>query len=454
MTAILGAAIAVFVIAALLFWQSHTQGLRSDRPFGLRHESTLREDFRSLPPVAGRPYGSVTEDDRYFIPADLSKAPRAGAATAVPTTATRPLTVPGPATAPRDPPATQKDLQELDERITTWLMASDQFENEHPGRLTPEQKQQRVIYQARVSSLRNQLGTGRITDTVKIVAQEIADMRRENQAWTTQFPGLEELHSFGIGRPPSKFLNADEYREFRSLFDAGLNELKNHPQPDPLERVRFQQLQVIQQDLMSAEKTATTTDGVPSMRIGPARLFLMQMLRPDQPLPTLFAMEANPAAMKRHADSPADVIAALKDVQWKFTVQNNPAAAAVTSMLHSMTSNATTLTPQQVAVARAQVVALRNSAAPAPASASASAMPSGFGAPLDPMDREVSEHIQRARTLCHQMIEAFGESDAAALGCPVHIDTKEIAGETIGTVCQRLRYSVPTVDPAQFNCPK
>lgn len=439
-TAVLGAAIAVFVIAALLFWQSQQQG--------------LTEGFRA-PPVAGRPYGAVGEvkdtEDPYFVPADLAKAPVANyAAASVPSVTARPNTVPGPAAAPRDMPATQKDLQELDMRLSMWLEALDQVENEHPGMITPEQKHQRVIYQARVASIREQLGTGMITDTSRIVSDEIADMRRQNQAWRRRFPNLEELSTFGVGRPTDAFLDADEYRQFRGLFDAAVNELKGKPQPDPLDRLRFQQLQIFQQDLIAAER-----QGLPPIRVGAARLFLTQVLKPDQPLPTLFAME--PAtAPKPHAESTADVLAALQDVEWELRISHDPAdqelKRAIATALSDVRRHGATYAPHQVAAARARVAAYRTARAPA-AMVPGAAWPS-----LQKVDYDPSDLVTRARTLCKQIREAFGDGNAEALGCPVWgkhaIETETEAENAINTVCDRLRTSVPSVDPAQFNCPK
>jgi hypothetical protein len=454
---VLGAAIAAFLIAALLVWQSQQQG--------------LTEGFRALPPIAGRPYNAGPDkEDPYFVPGDLAKAPVTQSASAVPTVATRPAAIPGPGAAPRDLPATQKDLQELDMRITSWLEAMDQLENEHPGWITPEQKHQRIVYQARLSSLRDQMGTGMITDTARVISQEIADMRRENQVWKSRFPNLEELSTFGLGRPAEAFLEADEYREFRALFDAVVNELKGHPQPDPLERVRFQQLQIVRQDLLTAETAGAGRP--PPIRIGAARLFLTQALKPDQPLPTLFAMEANPATEPpKHAESTADIIAALQDVEWTLTISHNPAEQelkqAVAKMLRDVRARGPTMNVDQVAALRAQVAGLRTARAPAAMIAPMAGLPPAVpGAPwptansMMRADYNPSDLVSRARTLCTQVREAFGDGDAEALGCPPKrwqtkaIETEYEAETVLNTVCDRLRTSVPSVDPAQFNCPR
>jgi hypothetical protein len=65
---------------------------------------------------------------------------------------------------------------------------------------------------------------------------------------------------------------------------------------------------------------------------------------------------------------------------------------------------------------------------------------------------EPNNLIRRANTLCEQIGEAFPE-DMDALGCrPVsnHFEAETV----INTVCERLRYSVPSVTPEQFGCPK
>lgn len=439
--ATLGAAIAVFVIAALLYWQSQQQGLQENFANG-----------RTLPPIAGRPYNATDgTEDPYFVPADLSKAPVAvPAAAMVPTSMTRPNTIPGPAAAPRDAPASQKDLQELDTRISLWLESMTQYENDHPGFVTPDQKHQRVIYQARLGTIREQLGTGMITDTAKVVAQEIADVRNENTVWKKRYPSLEELHQFGAGKSPDKFLEANEYREFRGLFDAAVAELKHHPQPDPLQRLRLQQLEVFRQDLHAVERQTP----VPAIRLGAARLFLIQSLKPDQPLPTLFAMEPNPATQpKPHAESPDDIIGALQDVQWKLTVSHDPAEQelkrSVAALLDRLRMGGRAMSPHEIAAVRAQVAAFQTGRSPTAVLSAANPAPLQY---YDPKDL-----ITRARTLCVQIREAFG-SDAGALGCPDPrkrtVDNEYEAETVINTVCDRLRYSVPSVDPAQFNCPK
>jgi hypothetical protein len=62
--------------------------------------------------------------------------------------------------------------------------------------------------------------------------------------------------------------------------------------------------------------------------------------------------------------------------------------------------------------------------------------------------------VERARRLCKQVQEAF-PNDAEALGCPMHPQTDPVSAETVVyNVCARIRDSVPSVSPDQFNCPK
>jgi hypothetical protein len=186
------------------------------------------------------------------------------------------------------------------------------------------------------------------------------------------------------------------------------------------------------------------------------------MLKTDQPLPTLFAMESAVQA-KPHAESTADVLAALQDVEWELTISHDPAEQelkrAVAAMLTDVRRHGATMAPHQVAAARARVAAFKTARAPA------AALPGAWpGAPwpshasLQKVDYDPSDRITRARTLCKQVREAFGDGGAEALGCPVWgkhaIETETEAENAINTVCDRLRTSVPTVDPEQFNCPK
>lgn len=423
-------AVLLFIVAALLYFQ--------------RHAGVTKEGFNNptLPtPVAGRPYvagpGDGTDEN---VPADLNRAPTTipAASQAVPLSKERPTTIPGATVAPREAMAQRKDLYELDNKISTWLAAAALYESEHPGGLTGEQLQRRIILQGRLASVRDQLGTGLIVDTYKQVAAEVRELRHEITGWGAAAPALDAVDSFAKTLAVDAFLTAGQYREFRKLFDVILNQYKGFTQPNPLERVRLQQLQVFQHELMRAEREFNP----PPVRAGAARLFLKQSLKPDQPLPTLFSMEPNPATLPNLVADPSDVIGHLKDLKWHLTVTSNPAEAelnrAIAALLNRM--EAADVRPEEVEGARRTVVEMMEVAAPRPLNAAVR---------YDPRDLRT-----RANTLCQQIREAFSSEDAAALGCPANTITTEADAEsTINIVCDRIRYSVPSVSPAQFNCP-
>lgn len=430
----------IFVIAALLWYQAVYAGME---PF--RGSS---EGFRDLPPirpytpatvcngsaptpVAGRRYGAEGEcDDKWFVPGDLANAPKTGAVQPVPNSLNRPIAAPGPGTSPPTPLTTRKDLDELDVQINIWLASADQRENLNPGSLTAAQRQERVMLQGRLANIRDQVVTGMITDTAPLVVAETKRLRTENSGWQQQSPNIDALYSFGKGLAADTFLTKESYAEFRGLFNAALNELKGHIQPTPIQRVRVQQLEIMSADLASAEKQF---NGLPPIRVGSASLYLRQMLKPDQPLPTLFAME--PPTQSSLAASPADVLRGLRDLDlnWRFTVSNTPVAALITQLQRNPT-------PAEVEAARAHVVQLQNQGGPT-------------AAQQDPGMSVMSSASTRAATLCKQIREAFPR-DSEALGCPPPSAGAPNAETVINTVCSRLRTSVPTIDPAQFGCPR
>ena len=419
---VIGAAIILFVIAAALWFQAN---------------ATHTEGFVN-PPVAGRPYGAVGElaDENTRVPADLNKAPVINPIpnNQVPTSDQRPIGVPGAPNAPREALATRKDLIELDNKITAWLAAANQLETAHPGGLTPEQRQRRVMLQARLGDIRQQLGTSVITDTYKTVANEILTVRHENSGWGRALPSLEAAHSFGKhAASQDAFLTPDQFREFTGLFHAILNDYQGHTQPNPLERVRLQQLQVIDQDLRR--------EPPPPIRVATARLFLEQAQKPDQPLPTLFAVVPGfqgPAATEAatHAARPDDIIRQLQDMQWRLTVTYDPAGQALKRSVATM-------------LQRLQMEGL---AMPAPEMEAARTAVARLQSRVDAYDP--ADIVGHAQTLCKQVTEAFGAADARALGCPTEPITTFTEAETATSlVCERLRTSVPSVDPRQFNCP-
>lgn len=411
------AAIATFVIAALLFYQA---------------QPVTTEYFQNLPT-------DCKADDHHRVPADLNRAPLAVPDSSVPGSTQRPATIPGAPTGAREPLATRKDLQQLDTYILVWLEGVTLQERERPGSLTPEQLQRRVILQGRLADLRTQVVNDMITDTYTTVAAETLALRRENAGWRMPAPSTEALYKFGEGLPAHAFLTATQYAEFRQLFDAALGELQGHTQPNPLERVRLQQLQVIRQDIQTQERRFHP----PPVRVAAAQLFLRQMLKADQPLPTLFSMEPNPTTV--NSIGAADVIGQLRDMQWNLSVSYDPAGQELKRSIAAMLERlqAPTVSSQEVDNARIQLTEIQEMNTPRAMNLNEGDMPS-----YDPADI-----VGHARTLCRQIREAFPH-DAAALGCSVNDPTDTYEAETmIQTVCARLRYSVPTVDPAQFNCP-
>jgi hypothetical protein len=284
------------------------------------------------------------------------------------------------------------------------------------------------------------LGTNLITDPYRLVADETRELRRENAGWRQMAPNVADINEYGKGIGYDVFLTPEQYTQFRGLFDAVVQELQAFIQPDPLQRVRLQQLQVMRQELIAQE--AAYRPNAPPIRMGAARLYLQQAQKPDQPLPTLFSMEPNYALIPRYVDSPADVLGQLQDIAWNLNVSYDPAGQelkrSVAAMIQRVKAGA--VSPAE---ARAQVAHFQNYRAPGPAATQHG--PS----PYDPTNL-----TKRAHVLCKQIREAFPGKDAEALGCPTGtIQTTTEAETVINTVCDRLRYSVPSVSPEQFNCP-
>lgn len=411
------AATAIFVVAALLYYQVYGSG---------------SEAFEN-------PADAYKGD---AVPADLNRAPVIASVSQIQGSAQRPVAVPGPITAPREALATQKELGELDTQISTWLAGAAQRERERIGALTPDQLQRRIILQGRQADIRTQLGTGLLVDAQRVIAQETLDIRRENAGWRQAAPTLEEVYLFGQGVRAEAFLTANQYAQWRRLFNAGLIELSGLMQPDPLQRVRLQQLQVMREELNVVEGRYHP----PPIRMGAAKLFLQQMLKPEQPLPTLFSMEPDMTTAPKHTDSPMDVLAQLKDIEWSLSVNYDPAGQslkrAVTAMINRVYQGS--LAPQEVDALRSRVAELQLVQAP--------------GAYEDtdsgPLAYDPSDLIKRAHVLQRQIHEAFPH-DAVALGAPKKpVETQYEAETVINTVCDRLYTSVPTVTAQQFNCPK
>jgi hypothetical protein len=443
---IIGAAVAAFVVAALLYFQAQVEGFADNQ-----RTPTAGAAIGLTLPVAGRPYGansSVAYDEP--VPADLNKTPPPAPPTPVPGSVQRPSAIPGPGTAPKEAMAQRKDLYQLRNNIMIWLSSAAQRETERPGSLTPEQLQRRVMLQARLANIEEQLGTGILTDTYRNVSGEVNHLRRENEGWKQAAPSAEYTAEFGKDLSDDAFLDKEHYGIFNRLFDANFREFKNFIQPDPLQRVRLQQLQMMRQELEVAERKY---NGVPPIRIGPARLYLMQMSRPDQPLPSLISID-RPVQQSQQplAANPMDVIGQLKDMAWRLTVNYNPAQAALQRSIAQLLDRAQTgnMTPDEVNAARSHVVALQSKMV-APHSISHPTLIEEAA----PLRYDPNNLHERAERLCEQVREAFGRNNAEALGCPTRpIQDQFEAESTINIVCNRIQTSVPTVTPEQFNCPR
>ena len=444
------AATMVFVIAAMLFYQSHAAEGFINYPGTVQKLDNAWATWNpSKPPIAGRLYDPNT-NDAYPVPADLADAPISQPHGSIPLSQQRPNMTPGTGTttAPKTAMAQIKDLNELDNKITLWLDAAGQKEREQPGSLTAGQLQRRVMLQARLRDVRDQM----IIDSWKRVADELMELRKENAGWQERSPSLDAVYSFGKGSDPHAFLTHGDYVKFYGLFNAAVQEMQGLAQPDPLQKVRLQQLQVMRQDLMDTSKKI----GTPPIKMAAAQLYLRQMLKPDQPLPTLFSMEPPPQE-KMLADSPLDVLADLRDMQWRLTVSYDPvaqnlsrAAAALSDKLRSGE-----MSPQE---AREHISTMKSQSAPAPYGTGQSygtGLSYGTGQSYGTESRSANPNnlMKRAAVLCERISEAFPE-DAEALGCQKRVNDEFEAETVINTVCERLRYSVPTVTPEQFGCPK
>jgi hypothetical protein len=375
-----------------------------------------------------------------FVPADLHKAPFAVPSSVYPSSIQRPVGIPGAIAYPTEPRATFAELQDVDTKIVIWLESAAQRENENPAGLTHAQRQNRILLQARLACIRNQMGTGLITDSAKTIREEAQQLRKENVGWQKHMAlfDLDAVQAFAKGANPNAPMSSSQYDEFRALFDAGLRELKGYVQPDPLQKVRTQQLQLLSNDLLKAEHTGRR---VP-IQVSVAKLFLLQMMQADQPLPSLYTSvpcNGSPSLSSPSLSSPTDVLQHLQDIQWKLTIQYNPGEQQLLRSLSSLmnTLRQSHLPPDCMDRIRTHVSHFRNQDLESSLSS-----------------ESTSNYIERARVLCTQIKEAFPD-DATALGCPAtsSFTDETDAQNTIGIVCDRIRYSVPTVSPNQFQCP-
>jgi len=388
---LIGASIAVFCITALLYFQSI-------------------EGFETR------------------IPADLNRAPvSAPPSNTIPAqTIQRPPGIPGPTATQKEAFATKNELAELDSKLTTWLSAANQRELENPASLSPFQRQQRIGYQARISTIRQQLGTGLIVDKSREVNAEILKLRNENAGWQI-YPMFTDSSDFAPHISPTAFLSPEQYREFRGRMLAGLRGLQEYPQAEPLILVRQKQIEEIDSELRPVDAQGR----LPPIRVRAARDFLTAMMQPTQPLPSLISIDgiyepnivANPLDIIRQVQSipnPPQYLAALS----KYLATGK---ASFSEVMHARS-----------------IVAEHEYAGLGPE----------YSYRKGTQGRQLESMVGRATILCKQVREAF-PLDAEALGCPRVIPTNETSAETvIYTVCQRIKETIPTVTPDQFYCPR
>jgi hypothetical protein len=266
---LIGAAIAIFVIAALLYLQSVSEGFVNPGVQAMRNQ------------MDGVPEASD-------VPADLNQAPISKPVSVIPpVTGPKPDTIPGSITpTPKKALATKNELAELDNKLMTWLDAASQREVMDPMALSAEQREKRVLYQARSSAVRQQLGTGIVTDASVDVADQIMTLRNENAGWQG-FPGYVDTTAFQPTGSPTSILTTADYRTFRGIMFAALTSLKANALSNPLDLVRQKQLEQIDQELRVTDQQGRT----PLIRNGVAQAFLRVMLDSAQPLPSLITMD-------------------------------------------------------------------------------------------------------------------------------------------------------------------
>lgn len=457
-TPIIGAAVLVFIVAAMFYYQNQTVE-KFDSGVKNMMNSWATWDPKD-PPIAGRSY-----DPRKAMgpfPFDLNRSPvsKPGAFPpgALPTSAdNKPANVPGMPPSARHTLATAKEMSELDSKIMTWLAAASQREREKPGSLTSQQLEYRIILQARLEDIRNQLGLNNITDSYVTVANEIMTLRRDIAAWQHQAPFISAAYDFGKGTNPDTLLTKVQYDAFFEIFSQAIKEFKDLYQPEPLQKVRYQQLQVIRQSLIDSSSPTNP----PPIKMGAAQLFLRQMVRPDQPLPTLLSIPvpgagsgsgsrsgsgsvagftSGPASPLQDFDSnPADVMEYLQNIQWKLAMTYNPIEQEITRAAASLMDR---LRTGGISASDARTVAANIDARLQP-------LP---GYSVEPFSNNGSNDIiDGANIMCSRIRKAMPR-DAKALGCR-HVSTKFDAATVINTVCDRIYTSAPHITPEQFNCP-
>lgn len=264
---LIGAAIAIFVIAALLYVQSMSEGFVNP---GVQ---AMRAQMEGTPEPAD-------------VPADLNQAPISKPVSVIPQVTSRSSSIPGSLSAtPKKALATKNELAELDNKLMTWLNAASQREVMNPLALSAEQREKRVLYQARSSAVRQQLGTGLITDASVDVADQIMTLREENAGW--QSAVYVDTSTFNPAGSDNDFLTLVDYRTFRSIMLTALTSMKTSLTSNPLDLVRQKQLEQIDHELRVTDKQGRT----PLIRNAVAQDFLKVMLDSAQPLPSLITMD-------------------------------------------------------------------------------------------------------------------------------------------------------------------
>jgi hypothetical protein len=218
--------------------------------------------------------------------------------------------------------------------------------------------------------------------------------------------------------------------------------------------------------------------------MGAAQLFLRQMLRPEQPLPTLYSLDflggRSGFGLTGLDMNPDDVMEYLRNIQWKLTMSYDPAdqemKRSAASLMDRLRAGGISVTDARSAAvqmdSRMQPTAFGSIGSPSMAFGNPGAIShfvgsgssgpdsstglqgpaTGFPLPKPkPVTLEGTDLIKGAKRLCRDVTKAFPR-DAAALGCSP-INTKFQAETVINTVCANIRSSVPSVTPEQFNCP-
>ena len=211
--------------------------------------------------------------------------------------------------------------------------------------------------------------------------------------------------------------------------------------------------------------------------MGAAQLFLRQMQRPEQPLPTLYSINSISAPSPIESSNqpgpppsiqsgplqqpqlPDDVRDYIRNIQWELKMRYSPdeldmkrAAGALMDRL--------SVGPIEPAAARRYIVKMDSLRQPVPIGSiiPVSRAPAPMGGDLIsnfvdmPPCMSDSKLIRGANQLCHRIRKGF-PNDVEALGCYKPVTTKYEAETVINSVCSRLDSSVPTVTSEQFNCP-